>query len=87
MELGGGRYVLHEALGSGGAATVYRAWDTALQVPRAVKILHEVATDAALGDRRRILAEARVMARLDVGAVNALSNGSAAMASRASTMP
>ena len=35
-----GKYQLHEELGRGGYGTVYRATDTVLEVPRAVKVLH-----------------------------------------------
>ena len=65
MELAQGRYRLDEELGSGGAATVYRAWDTALGVPRAVKLLHAEPSDEELSERSRMLAEARAMAKLD----------------------
>ena len=58
-----GRYQLAERLGEGGSATVWRAWDSLLEVERAVKLL---AADRA-GDpatRSRFLAEARAMAGL-----------------------
>lgn len=35
-----GKYLLHEPLGRGSYGTVYRAHDQALDVPRAVKVLH-----------------------------------------------
>ena len=35
-----GKYQLLEELGRGGYGTVYRAMDTALEVERAVKVLH-----------------------------------------------
>ena len=55
-----GRYVLRTLIGAGGAASVYRADDTSLAVPRAVKVLR-VGHEAI---RERFLAEARVLARL-----------------------
>ncbi|RME21915.1 MAG: serine/threonine protein kinase, partial [Deltaproteobacteria bacterium] len=62
--LGGGRYRLEEELGAGATATVWRATDTTLGVSRAIKLLHRrAAGNASL--RRRLLAEARAMARLE----------------------
>jgi serine/threonine protein kinase len=59
-----GRYRLIEVIGSGGMATVYRAFDGRLQVPRAIKILLP-----ALANRERLRArfeaEARTMALLE----------------------
>lgn len=64
VTVGGGRYVLIAPLGEGGTATVYRAVDRALGVERAVKVLSaDLAPGAEL--RRRLLDEARVMARLE----------------------
>ena len=63
MELAGGRYVIDAVLGSGGMATVYRAFDRHLAVHRAVKVLSpELADRPAI--RARFIAEARAMARL-----------------------
>ena len=63
-ELLAGRYLLGERLGEGGAATVFRARDVRLGVDCAVKVLtpHRSSLRASL--RRRLQAEARVMARL-----------------------
>jgi serine/threonine-protein kinase len=58
-----GRYELRGALGEGGFATVYRAWDAMLEREVALKLLHpHMATNADI--RRRFLAEARALARL-----------------------
>ncbi len=62
--LAGGRYVLERLLGSGGMAAVWTAWDTRLDVRRAVKVLHpHLAVDTLA--RRRFETEARVIAALD----------------------
>lgn len=58
-----GRYVLRGELGRGGMATVYRGFDTVLEVERAIKLLHRKAM-AAPNVRKRFLDEARTMARL-----------------------
>lgn len=56
-----GRYELGDRLGTGGMATVYRAFDHVLSRPVAVKVLH----DATHADQRaRILREARAAAGL-----------------------
>lgn len=59
----GGRYLLQSELGRGGMACVYRADDTTLGVERAIKILAEEGRGKA-GRRRRLVNEARAMARL-----------------------
>lgn len=59
-----GRYLLKEAVGAGGMATVYRVLDTVEQVDRAAKILNEVGS-ARKKTRQRFLAEAQTMQRLD----------------------
>ncbi len=61
--LGQGRYRLEEVIGSGGFATVYRGFDTSLQVWRAIKVLNPTMR-ADQAHRRRLQAEARAMARL-----------------------
>ena len=58
-----GRYVLHEPLGDGGMATVYRAWDSALHVHRAVKVLSPALAKNPIA-RERFLSEARTTANL-----------------------
>lgn len=62
-ELGGGRYRLLGRLDRGGMATVYRGFDTRLDVERAIKVLLPDLADRR-GARRRFDAEARTMARL-----------------------
>ncbi len=59
--LSNGRYKLESQLGVGGAASVYRAYDTTLEVPRAIKILHGGHSTL----RKRMEAEAKAMARLN----------------------
>jgi len=59
-----GRYDLLEPIGSGGAAEVWKARDTELDVIRAVKILSERAASRSTL-RRRLRAEAQVLAQLD----------------------
>jgi eukaryotic-like serine/threonine-protein kinase len=61
--LGGERYILHERLGSGGAATVWLADDEVLERPVAVKVLSE-ALAADENWLARFQREARIAARL-----------------------
>jgi eukaryotic-like serine/threonine-protein kinase len=59
-----GRYELRDRLGRGGFATVYRAYDPALRREVALKALAlDLAEDPDM--RRRFLAEAQALARLD----------------------
>ena len=58
-----GRYVLGDLLGRGGMADVYRADDLVLGREVAVKLLRDSAPNAI--DRRRFLAEAKTLARLN----------------------
>ncbi|MFK7928036.1 MAG: protein kinase [Myxococcota bacterium] len=62
--LAGGRYELERELGVGGAASVWLAKDTDLDVWRAVKILTASASERST-IRRRLRAEAKVLARLN----------------------
>lgn len=56
-----GRYQVRDTLGSGGFATVYRAWDPQLQREVALKALYpQFAADGEI--RRRFLTEARTLA-------------------------
>jgi serine/threonine protein kinase len=63
-ELFGGRYELRGVLGRGGMAEVRDGWDTRLDRPVAIKILHP-AIDTQPDNRRRFEAEARAAAALD----------------------
>ncbi|MBK9366712.1 MAG: protein kinase [Deltaproteobacteria bacterium] len=63
-ELLAGRYRLGRALGEGGMAKVFWAWDELLRVERAVKVLQPEAAESPLL-RTRLLAEATAMARLN----------------------
>ena len=55
----GGRYRLDAEIGRGGMSTVYRAFDTVLERPVAIKLMHrEIATDSDQLERFR--REARV---------------------------
>jgi serine/threonine protein kinase len=63
-ELLGGRYELRGVLGRGGMAEVHDGWDTRLDRPVAIKILHP-AVDTQPDNRRRFEAEARAAAALD----------------------
>ena len=58
-----GKYQLHEELGRGGYGTVYRATDSVLEVPRAVKVLHPaLVADPSFIERFR--REAKFAARM-----------------------
>ncbi|MCB9779426.1 MAG: protein kinase [Alphaproteobacteria bacterium] len=61
--LADGRYRLIGVLGAGGMATVYKVWDSRLQVARAVKLLAP-ALARSPRTRERFESEARLMARL-----------------------
>ncbi len=59
----GGRYRLDARIGRGGMSTVYRAFDTVLERPVAIKLMHrEIASDSDQLERFR--REARSVARL-----------------------
>ncbi len=59
----GGRYRLDAEIGHGGMSTVYKAFDTVLERPVAVKVMHrDVASDADQHERFR--REARAVAQL-----------------------
>lgn len=60
--LGDGRYQLRAQLGTGGMATVWRAWDTRLEVDRAIKVLDPSRSYSKA--KKRFANEARAMARL-----------------------
>lgn len=64
MDVIAGRYELHEVIGGGGTATVYRAVDRVLGVDRAVKVLLP-ARHARSTVQARFLREARAMAGLE----------------------
>ncbi len=60
----GARYRLDAEIGRGGMSTVYRAFDTVLQRPVAIKLMHrEIATDSDQLERFR--REARAVAQLN----------------------
>src|SRR5919198_2437066 len=76
-----GRYVLHDEIGRGGMASVWRATDEVLARPVAVKILHEQLAENP-GFRERFNTEALASAQLthpnivnvfDTGSENGLS--------------
>jgi len=56
-----GRYQIDSRIGSGGSGEVFRAWDPELQRAVAIKRLHQ---GVGAGERERVLAEARAVARL-----------------------
>jgi hypothetical protein len=59
----GGRYRLEAQIGKGGMSTVYRAFDTVLERPVAIKLMHrEIASDSDQLERFR--REARAVAQL-----------------------
>jgi serine/threonine protein kinase len=59
----GGRYRLDAQIGRGGMSTVYRAFDTVLERPVAIKLMHrEIASDSDQLERFR--REARAVAQL-----------------------
>ena len=58
-----GRYRIDALLGAGGMGTVFRAHDTTLERPLAIKMLHADADDPALGER--LLREARSASALN----------------------
>src|SRR5919107_899299 len=69
-----GRYRLDAQIGAGGMSTVYRAFDTVLERPVAIKLMHrEIASDSDQLERFR--REARAVARLShphiVGVIDA----------------
>src|ERR1700730_14558347 len=60
----GGRYRLDARIGRGGMSTVYRAFDTVLERPVAIKLMHrEIASDSDQLERFR--REARAVAQLN----------------------
>src|SRR5438270_12217481 len=60
----GGRYRLDAMIGRGGMSTVYRAFDTVLERPVAIKLMHrEIAADSDQLERFR--REARSVAQLN----------------------
>src|SRR6202047_5266783 len=60
----GGRYRLDARIGHGGMSTVYRSFDTVLERPVAVKLMHrEIASDSDQLERFR--REARAVAQLN----------------------
>src|SRR5436853_7088386 len=60
----GGRYRLDARIGAGGMSTVYRAFDTVLERPVAIKLMHrEIASNSEQLERFR--REARAVAQLN----------------------
>ncbi|MBZ0281456.1 MAG: protein kinase [Anaerolineae bacterium] len=59
-----GRYRIEESIGAGGMARVFKAWDTTLDRPVAIKVLHEhLAADPTF--KERFEREAKVVASLN----------------------
>lgn len=58
------RYELQERIGAGGMARVFKAWDTVLERPVAIKILHDHLADDP-NFKERFIREARFIARLN----------------------
>ena len=76
----GGRYRLDAQIGRGGMSTVYRAFDTVLERPVAIKLMHrEIASDSDQLERFR--REARSVAQLnDPHVVTVIDAGRGALA-------
>ncbi len=58
-----GKYAILEAIGSGAAGVLYRAWDSELNRPAAIKVLREMAESGGAG-RKRMLREAQSVIRV-----------------------
>jgi eukaryotic-like serine/threonine-protein kinase len=69
-----GRYRLDEALAEGGMATLYRAWDTSLRRPVAVKLLRQETT-LSQAEREVFLRDARAIARFNHPSVMMVHDG------------
>src|SRR5215813_12673911 len=59
-----GRYEIRERIGSGGMARVFKAWDTNLERPVAIKILHDHLTEDPTF-KERFEREAKLVAGLN----------------------
>lgn len=59
-----GRYEIQQSLGGGGMATVYRAFDTMIGRPVAIKILRVQESDGDAKEHERFLQEARIAGNL-----------------------